>query len=363
MTSSTTTEPAAAAAKATSTKLAAGAKHRVLSGMQPSADSLHLGNYLGALVNWVRMQDEYDAIFFIPDLHAITVPQDPAELARRTRVTAAQYIAGGVDVDKCTLFVQSQVPEHAQLAWVLGCITGFGEASRMIQFKDKSLQHGSDHASVGLFTYPILQAADILLYQPHGVPVGEDQRQHIELSRDLAQRFNSRYGETFQVPQAFIQKETAKIYDLQNPTAKMSKSAESPAGLINLLDDPKVTAKRIKSAVTDTETEIRFDREAKPGVSNLLSIYSSISGQPVEKIVADYEGKMYGHLKVDLAELVATHLGPIRDRANELLADPAELDRLLAHGADKAREIASATLADVYAKVGFLPYGGTQGIR
>jgi tryptophanyl-tRNA synthetase len=363
MTSSTTTEPAAAAAKATSTKVAAGAKHRVLSGMQPSADSLHLGNYLGALVNWVRMQDEYDAIFFIPDLHAITVPQDPAELARRTRVTAAQYIAGGVDVDKCTLFVQSQVPEHAQLAWVLGCITGFGEASRMIQFKDKSLQHGSDHASVGLFTYPILQAADILLYQPHGVPVGEDQRQHIELSRDLAQRFNSRYGETFQVPQAFIQKETAKIYDLQNPTAKMSKSAESQAGLINLLDDPKVTAKRIKSAVTDTETEIRFDREAKPGVSNLLSIYSSISGQPVEKIVADYEGKMYGHLKVDLAELVATHLGPIRDRANELLADPAELDRLLAHGADKAREIASATLADVYAKVGFLPYAGTQGIR
>ncbi|MBB6403704.1 tryptophan--tRNA ligase [Arthrobacter sp. AZCC_0090] len=363
MTSSTTTEPAAAAAKASSTKLPVGAKHRVLSGMQPSADSLHLGNYLGALVPWVRMQDEYDAIFFIPDLHAITVPQDPAELARRTRVTAAQYIAGGVDVKKCTLFVQSQVPEHAQLAWVLGCITGFGEASRMIQFKDKSLQHGSDHASVGLFTYPILQAADILLYQPHGVPVGEDQRQHIELSRDLAQRFNSRYGETFQVPQAFIQKESAKIYDLQNPTAKMSKSAESPAGLINLLDDPKVTAKRIKSAVTDTETEIRFDREAKPGVSNLLSIYSSISGQPVEKIVADYEGKMYGHLKVDLAELVAGHLGPIRDRANELLADPAELDRLLALGADKAREIASATLADVYAKVGFLPYGGPQGIR
>ena len=363
MTSSPTTETATAPTMATSTKLAAGAKHRVLSGMQPSADSLHLGNYLGALVNWVRMQDEYDAIFFIPDLHAITVPQDPAELARRTRVTAAQYIAGGVDINKCTLFVQSQVPEHAQLAWVLGCITGFGEASRMIQFKDKSLQHGSDHASVGLFTYPILQAADILLYQPHGVPVGEDQRQHIELSRDLAQRFNSRYGETFQVPEAFIQKESAKIYDLQNPTAKMSKSAESPAGLINLLDDPKVTAKRIKSAVTDTETEIRFDREAKPGVSNLLSIYSSISGLSVDKIVADYQGKMYGHLKVDLAELVASHLGPIRDRANELLADPAELDRLLAHGADKAREIASATLADVYAKVGFLPYGGPQGIR
>jgi tryptophanyl-tRNA synthetase len=239
---------------------ATGLRHRILSGMQPSADSLHLGNYLGALVNWVRMQDEYDAIFFIPDLHAITVPQDPAELARRTRVTAAQYIAGGVDVDKCTLFVQSQVPEHAQLAWVLNCITGFGEASRMTQFKDKALRQGSDAASVGLFTYPVLQAADILLYQPHGVPVGEDQRQHVELSRDLATRFNTRFGQTFTVPKPFIQKESAKIYDLQQPTVKMSKSAESPAGLINLLDDPKVTAKRIKSAVTDAETEIRFDR-------------------------------------------------------------------------------------------------------
>ena len=360
MTSSTTET---VAVPATSTKLAAGQKHRVLSGMQPSADSLHLGNYIGALVNWVRMQDEYDAIFFIPDLHAITVPQDPAELAKRTRVTAAQYIAGGVDVEKCTLFVQSQVPEHAQLAWVLNCITGFGEASRMTQFKDKAQKQGTDQASVGLFTYPILQAADILLYQPHGVPVGEDQRQHVELSRDLANRFNSRFGETFQVPEAFIQKESAKIYDLQNPTAKMSKSAESPAGLINLLDDPKTTAKRIKSAVTDTETEIRFDREAKPGISNLLTIYSTISGRPVEKIVADYEGKMYGHLKVDLAELVTNHLTPIRERAHELLADPAELDRLLAHGADKAREIASATLADVYAKVGFLPYGSQQGAR
>ncbi|MEV7660431.1 tryptophan--tRNA ligase [Paenarthrobacter sp. NPDC089316] len=370
MTSSTTTETGTSTAEqsVTSTKLAVGAKHRVLSGMQPSADSLHLGNYLGALVNWVRMQDEYDAVFFIPDLHAITVPQDPAELARRTRVTAAQYIAGGVDVNKCTLFVQSQVPEHAQLAWVLNCITGMGEAARMTQFKDKAQKQGSDHASVGLFTYPILQAADILLYQPHGVPVGEDQRQHVELSRDLANRFNSRFGETFQVPEAFIQKESAKIYDLQNPTAKMSKSAESPAGLINLLDDPKIVAKRIKSAVTDTETEIRYDRENKPGVSNLLTIYSAISGTPVEKIVADYQGKMYGHLKVDLAELVSGHLAPIRERANELLADPAELDRLLAHGADKAREIASATLADVYSKVGFLPYrgdasNGIQGVR
>lgn len=330
-------------------------RQRVLSGMQPSASSLHLGNYLGALVHWVQMQDEYDAVFFIPDLHAITLPQDPAELAQRTRVTAAQYIAGGVDVDKCTLFVQSHVPEHAQLGWVLNCITGFGEASRMTQFKDKFQKQGPDTASVGLFTYPVLQAADILLYQPQGVPVGEDQRQHVELSRDLAQRFNTRFGNTFTVPQPFIQKASAKIYDLQNPTAKMSKSAASPAGLINLLDDAKTTAKRIKSAVTDTETEIRFDREAKPGVSNLLTIYSILTGKQIEDIVGDFEGRMYGQLKAELADVVVDHLQPIRLRANELLSDPAELDRLLARGAAKAREIASATLADVYTKVGFLP--------
>ena len=366
MTSPSTVTDASVSAQAdTSTGLqqSLGARHRILSGMQPSSNSLHLGNYLGALVNWVRMQDEYDAIFFIPDLHAITVPQDPAELAQRTRVTAAQYIAAGVDVDKCTLFVQSQVPEHAQLAWVLNCITGFGEASRMTQFKDKAQKQGSEQASVGLFTYPILQAADILLYQPHGVPVGEDQRQHVELSRDLANRFNSRFGETFTVPKPFIQQESAKIYDLQNPTAKMSKSAESQAGLINLLDPPKVTAKRIKSAVTDAETDIRFDRETKPGISNLLTIYSAITGQSVDALVGAYQGKLYGHLKTDVAEAVVGRLTPIRERANELLADPAELDRLLAVGADKAREIASVTLRDVYAKVGFLPYGGAKGVR
>ncbi|MCQ1957156.1 tryptophan--tRNA ligase [Arthrobacter sp. zg-Y826] len=332
-------------------------RRRILSGMQPSADSLHLGNYLGALVNWVRLQDEYDAYFFIPDLHAITVPQDPEDLRKRTRVTAAQYIAGGVDVDKATLFVQSQVPEHAQLAWVLNCLTGFGEASRMTQFKDKQQRFGSDSASVGLFTYPILQVADILLYQPHGVPVGEDQRQHVELSRDLAKRFNTRFGDTFVVPEVFIQKEAAKIYDLQNPSAKMSKSAASPAGLINLLDEDKVIAKRIKSAVTDDGSEIRFDRDAKPGISNLLSIYSLISGRSVETLEKEYEGKMYGHLKVDLAEAVTEHIRPIRERALHLLDDPAELDRLLAVGAAKARESASVTLADVYNKVGFLPLG------
>ncbi|WP_028281040.1 tryptophan--tRNA ligase [Arthrobacter sp. H5] len=330
-------------------------RQRVLSGMQPSGSSLHLGNYLGALVHWVRMQDEYDAIYFIPDLHAITVPQDPAELASRTRVTAAQYIASGVDVEKCTLFVQSQVPEHAQLAWVLNCLTGFGEASRMTQFKDKSLKQGADSTTVGLFTYPILQAADILLYQPEGVPVGEDQRQHVELSRDLAQRFNTRFGPVFVVPKPFIQKESAKIYDLQNPTAKMSKSAGSPSGLINLMDEPKVTAKRIKSAVTDDGAEIRFDRGEKPGISNLLTIYSLLTGKNVDDVVGHFEGRMYGHLKVELADVVVDHLEPIRTRALELLADQAELDRLLNVGAEKARSIASVTLADVFAKVGFLP--------
>jgi len=322
--------------------------------MQPSADSLHLGNYLGALVNWVTSQDENDCYFFVPDMHAITTPQDPADVRARTRTTAAQYIAGGIDIDRSTLFVQSQVPEHAQLAWVLNCITGFGEASRMTQFKDKSAKGGQDSSSVGLFTYPILMAADILLYQPQGVPVGDDQRQHVELARDLAQRFNHRFGDTFTVPQAFIQKEGARIYDLQNPTTKMSKSASSPNGLINILDDPKVTAKRIKSAVTDDETVIAYDRERKPGVSNLLEILSTITGETVERLVAQYEGKMYGHLKVDVAEAVVARVSPIRTRTLELLDDPAELDRLLAHGALKARETASATLEDVYEKVGFL---------
>ena len=339
---------------------AVGRRRRILSGMQPSAGSLHLGNYLGALVHWVRLQETYDAVFFIPDLHAITVPQDPQELAHRTRITAAQYIAGGVDPDRATLFVQSQVPEHAQLAWVLNCITGFGEASRMTQFKDKASKQGADSASVGLFTYPVLQAADILLYQPDGVPVGEDQRQHVELSRDLAQRFNARFGETFVVPEPLIQKESAKIYDLQNPTAKMSKSASSVTGLINLLDEPKVTAKRIRSAVTDAGTEIRFDRQEKPGISNLLSIYSALTGRAVAELEQDYEGRMYGHLKAELADVVVETLAPVRARAEELLADPAELDRLLAQGAAKARAMAAPTLAEVYARMGFLPAAGAR---
>ncbi|MFJ2618738.1 tryptophan--tRNA ligase [Glutamicibacter sp. NPDC087344] len=330
-------------------------KPRVLSGMQPSGDSLHLGNYLGALVNWVKTQDDFDAFFFIPDMHAITVSQDPEELRARTRKTAAQFIAGGIDLDRSTLFVQSQVPEHAQLAWVLNCLTGFGEASRMTQFKDKSAKGGADAASVGLFTYPILMAADILLYQPQGVPVGDDQRQHVELARDLAKRFNHRFGETFKVPEAFIPKEGARIYDLQNPTSKMSKSAESPAGLINVLDEPKLIAKRIKSAVTDADTVIAYDKQAKPGVSNLLDILAAVTDRHVPELVEEFDGKMYGHLKVAVADAVVERLTPIRTRTLELLDDPAELDRLLLAGAEKARVVASKTVADVYEKVGFLP--------
>jgi tryptophanyl-tRNA synthetase len=322
--------------------------------MQPSAASLHLGNYLGALTQWVKMQDDFNAFYVIVDLHAITVAQDPSELRQNTRRTAAQYIAAGIDPSKSALFVQSHVPAHAQLAWVLNCITGFGEASRMTQFKDKSQKGGADNSSVGLFTYPILQAADILLYQPKAVPVGEDQRQHLELTRDLATRFNTRFGKTFEIPEAHILKETAKIYDLQEPTAKMSKSAQDPKGLVNLMDEPSVIAKKIKGAVTDTDGEIRFDRETKPGVSNLIGIYSAITGESVESFTTSLQGQGYGALKTAVADAVVAALDPIRLRAQELLADPAELDRLLAQGAAKANQIAERTLSDVYDKLGFV---------
>jgi tryptophanyl-tRNA synthetase len=322
--------------------------------MQPSADSLHLGNYLGALTNWVKMQDQFNAYYMLADLHAITVPQDPKQLRDNTRRTAAQYLAAGIDPEKSSLFMQSQVPAHAQLAWVMNCITGFGEASRMTQFKDKSQKAGSDTASVGLFTYPILQAADILLYQPKVVPVGEDQRQHLELTRDLAERFNTRFGKTFTVPEAHILKETAKIYDLQNPQAKMSKSNETK-GTINIMDDSAVTLKKIKSAVTDLDSEISFDVANKPGVSNLLGIYSAVSGKPVDQLVAELAGKGYGDLKTQVGEAVLAVIEPIRDRANALLDDTAELDRLLGLGADRANALAEQTLADVYDKIGFIP--------
>jgi tryptophanyl-tRNA synthetase len=329
-------------------------KANLLSGMQPSASSLHLGNYLGALVNWVNMQRDFNAFYVIVDLHAITVPQDPNELRTNTRRTAAQYIAAGINPQDSALFVQSHVPAHAELAWVLNCITGFGEASRMTQFKDKSQKAGSESASVGLFTYPILQAADILLYQPKAVPVGEDQRQHLELTRDLAERFNTRFGKTFTIPEAHILKETAKIFDLQNPTAKMSKSAADPKGLVNLMDDDSTIMKKIKSAVTDTDASIRVDWENKPGVSNLLSIHSSISGEALVSLEDRFAGAGYGVLKSEVADVVISALGPIRDRANDLMSDPTELDRLLSSGAEKAKAVAEETLALVYDRIGFI---------
>jgi tryptophanyl-tRNA synthetase len=329
-------------------------KPNLLSGMQPSADSLHLGNYLGALTNWVKMQEEFNAYYMIADLHAITIPQDPKLLRDNTRRTAAQYLAAGINPEKAALFIQSQSPAHAQLAWVLNCITGFGEASRMTQFKDKSQKAGADTASVGLFTYPVLQAADILLYQPKKVPVGEDQKQHLELTRDLAMRFNTRFGQTFTVPEAHILKETAKIFDLQNPSAKMSKSNE-PKGTINIMDESTVTAKKIKSAVTDADGEISFDSENKAGVSNLLGIYSAVSGKSVEALVSEYSGKGYGDLKSAVADAVLSVIEPIRERANELLSDESELDRLLGLGASRASALAEQTLADVYDKIGFIP--------
>jgi tryptophanyl-tRNA synthetase len=327
---------------------------RVLSGIQPTADSFHLGNYLGALRQWVALQFDHDAFYCIVDLHAITVEQDPATLRQRTRIAVAQLLAMGLDPTQCTIFVQSQVPEHAQLAWVLGCITGFGEAARMTQFKDKTARGGQDRATVGLFTYPVLQAADILLYQAHRVPVGEDQRQHLELTRDLAGRFNSRFGETFVVPEPHILKQTAKVLDLQQPDAKMSKSASSPAGIVDLLDEPRVSAKKIRSAVTDSGREVTFDPVDKPGLSNLLTIHSALSGRSVDDIVADYAGRGYGDLKRDLAGLVEDLVTPIRERTVELLDDRAEIDSVLADGASRARSVASATLAAVYDRVGFV---------
>lgn len=328
---------------------------RVLSGIQPTAGSFHLGNYLGAVRQWVALQESHDAFYMVVDLHAITVPQDPAELRRNTRIAAAQLLAAGLDPERCTLFVQSHVPEHAQLGWVMNCLTGFGEASRMTQFKDKAAKQGADRTSVGLFTYPILQIADILLYQAHQVPVGEDQRQHIELTRDLAERFNGRYGETFTIPAPYILKETAKIYDLQDPSAKMSKSAASAKGLINLLDEPKVSAKKVKSAVTDTDTVIRYDAENKPGVSNLLTIYSTLTGTTIPELEQKYEGKMYGALKTDLAEVMVEFVTPFRDRTQEYLDDPETLDSILAKGAEKARAVAAETLATTYDRLGLLP--------
>jgi tryptophanyl-tRNA synthetase len=347
--SSTPTAPASGAGAA---------RPRVLSGIQPTSDSFHFGNYLGATRQWLGFQDDFEPFFFMADLHAITVEQpNPKVLRQRSRVSAAQLLAMGLDPERSAIFVQSQVPEHAQLAWVLQCLTGVGEARRMTQFKDKSAKGGEGAASVGLFTYPILQAADILLYRPQYVPVGEDQRQHLELTRDLAHRFNTRYKKAFRLPEPYILKETAKINDLQAPDKKMSKSSSSPGGIIFLLDDPKLSAKKIRSAVTDSETEVRFDEDAKPGVSNLLRIYSALTGTSVEDLEKQYAGQGYGPFKGDLADAVVEFVTPFRERTTEILEDAAYLDGVLDSGAEQARAVASRTLADVYERVGFVPAG------
>ena len=329
-------------------------KKRVLSGIQPTHDSFHLGNYLGALKQWVQLQEDNDAFYCVVDLHALTVETDPNVLQKRILLSAAQLIAIGVDPSKCTLFIQSHVPAHNQLAWVLECITGFGEAGRMTQFKDKSQKGGADRTNVGLFTYPILQAADILLYQADFVPVGEDQRQHIELTRDLGQRFNSKYKEIFNIPQAQIIKSLAKINDLQEPTAKMSKSAASMSGVIELLDAPEITLKKFKSSVTDDGKEVKFDEKGKPGISNLLTIHSALSGKSIEAIENEFAGKGYGDFKSAVAEVVIAELEPIRDRTKQLMDDPAELLSLLSTGAKKANDVASNTLKQVYEAIGLI---------
>jgi len=329
---------------------------RVLSGIQPTADSFHIGNFLGALRQWVTLQDDHDAFYCVVDLHALTVEHDPQLLRRRTLTSAAQLVATGVDPSRSTLFVQSHVPEHAQLGWVLQCITGFGEASRMTQFKDKTAKAGTAAASVGLFTYPVLQAADILLYRADRVPVGEDQRQHLELTRDLAGRFNHRFGQTFTVPAPHIVQATARIGDLQDPSAKMSKSASSPAGIVDLLDEPRLSAKKIRSAVTDSGRGVRFDESEKPGVSNLLTIYSAFTGDSIADLELRYEGRGYGDLKKELAEVVVDFVTQFRARTHELLDDRVELEAILRAGAEHAREVASRTLAAVYDAVGFVPW-------
>ncbi|GAA3243285.1 tryptophan--tRNA ligase [Nonomuraea helvata] len=331
------------------------ARPRVLSGIQPTADSFHLGNYLGAVRQWVTLQETHDAFYCVVDLHAITVPTEPAALRRRSRVAAAQLFAAGLDPERSTVFVQSHVREHTELAWILICLTGMGEAGRMTQFKDKSAKFGESAASVGLFTYPILQAADILLYQADRVPVGADQKQHLELTRDLGQRFNHRFGETFTLPEPYILKEVEKITDLQDPTAKMSKSSSSPAGILDVLEQPGPLRKKVMRAVTDTGSEVIFDEENKPGISNLLRIQSALTGTPIPELVARYEGQGYGTFKKDVAEAVADTFTPIRERTEKLLSDEAELDRLLAIGAERASAVARQTMADVRDKVGFLP--------
>jgi tryptophanyl-tRNA synthetase len=329
-----------------------GRPQRVLSGIQPTSDSFHLGNYLGALQNWVALQDDFDAFYCIVDLHAITVEWDPEVLRRRSRLSAAQLLAIGLDPARCALFIQSHVPEHTELAWIFSCLAGFGEASRMTQFKDRAAR--AQNVGVGLFVYPILQAADIALYHADRVPVGEDQRQHLELTRDLVQRFNTRFGPTLTVPELHIIKATAKIGDLQDPSAKMSKSRPE-AGTVQLLDDPSRLVKKIKSAVTDSETEVRFDPVGKPGVSNLLTIFGALTGTTVDDLEAAYAGRGYGDFKADLADAVLEFVTPVQERVRHYLDDAAALDAVLADGAERARAVAVPTMELVRERVGFVP--------
>jgi len=325
---------------------------RVFSGIQPTGD-MHLGNFLGAVRQWVADQDTHDALYCVVDLHAITLPHDPTALADRTRRTAMLLLAAGLDPTRCTLFVQSHVRAHTELTWVLNCVATMGELRRMTQFKDKG--RGQESVSVGLFDYPVLMAADILAYDTHRVPVGDDQRQHLELARDIALRFNHRFGETLVVPEAAIPPVGARIMDLQQPTAKMSKSADSPAGTIALLDDPRTITKRIKSAVTDSDTVVRFDPVDKPGVSNLLQILAATSDRPVDAVAAEFGGGGYGSLKTAAAEAVVAFLAPLQARYAELAADPAGVDAVLAAGAAKAEAVADQVMARVHDAVGLLP--------
>ena len=328
---------------------------RVLSGIQPTSDSFHLGNYLGAVKQWVEFQQGYESYYSIVDLHALTGDIDPSLLRKRTLAAAAQLIAAGIDTEHSALFVQSHLPEHSQLAWLMECTASMGEAGRMTQFKDKSAKGGSDGARVGLFTYPMLMAADILLYQANFVPVGEDQRQHIELTRDLANRFNTRYREVFTIPEPYILKEGAKIYDLQEPTSKMSKSAASNSGVIDILDAPEINAKKIKSAVTDTGREVVFDFANKPGVSNLMTIYSAVTGKSIKEIQDEFAGKGYGDFKGAVSEATVEFLRPIREKALSLIEDETHLLQTLHKGAERAKVTAGATLKNAYAALGLLP--------
>ncbi len=328
---------------------------RVFSGVQPTGD-MHLGGYLGAFRHWAADQHEHDSFFCVVDLHALTVEQDPAELRERILSTARVLLALGLDPDVCTLFLQSHVQEHTGLAWLMECVAGFGELRRMTQFKDKSA--GQESVSAGLFTYPALMAADILLYDTDRVPVGDDQRQHLELCRDLAQRFNHRYGETFVVPEASIPRVGARIMDLQEPTRKMSKSVESPQGTVLVLDEPAVIERKVKRAVTDTGTDVRYDPVHKPGVSNLLEILGAATGRSPSEVADSYTGAGYGQLKSDVAEAVVELLAPVRERYAELSADPAGVAAILAKGAAKASDVAAATFARAKEAVGLVPPQG-----